>query len=66
MDQHLNGNWEDFEAWIKDTIGSAFFWGIRPIDTPADREMMAKHIIEQMKRQDGRVRDMDTFIAKAG
>ena len=66
MDQHLKGSWEDLEAWVKDTIGSAFFWCIRPIDTTANREMIANHIIEQMKRHDGHFPDRDTFIAKVG
>jgi len=44
----------------------AGFWCIRPIDTPTNREMIANHIIEQMKCHDGHFPDRDTFIAKVG
>ncbi len=33
--KHLDGTWQEFEAWIKDTIGSPFRWRIRPPDTHA-------------------------------
>ncbi len=29
----LDDTWQEFEAWIKDTIGSSFRWRIRPADT---------------------------------
>ena len=34
--------------------------------TPTNREMIANHIIEQMKCHDGHFPDRDTFIAKVG
>ena len=40
----IDGAWEEFEEWIRDTIGSDFRWRIRPIDTPIKRRAIAESI----------------------
>ena len=32
MDKYLGGTWEEFEQWIRFTIGSDFKWLVRPLD----------------------------------
>ena len=53
MKKHLTGTWEEFEAWIKETIGSDFRWRVRPQDTPTNREMVASLVLDGIKRNDG-------------
>ena len=31
--KYLDGTWQEFETWIKNTIGSFFRWRICPADT---------------------------------
>ncbi len=33
----LEGTWQEFEALIRDTIGSDFRWRVRPQDTRSNR-----------------------------
>ena len=40
MDKFLDRTWEEFEQWIKYTIGSDFRWCVRPRDTAENREMV--------------------------
>ena len=44
MSELLTGNREEFDAWIRDTIGGDFRWNIRPRDTPSNRKMVAELI----------------------
>ncbi len=38
MDKNLlEGTWQEFEALIRDTIGSDFRWRVRPQDTRSNR-----------------------------
>jgi len=53
MDKHLEGTWEESEAWIKDTIGSDFCWRIRPLDTRSNREMSVSLILDDIRRNNG-------------
>ncbi len=53
MDKHLTGTWEEFEVWIKETIGSGFRWRVRPQGTPTNREMVASLVVDGIKRGDG-------------
>ena len=32
MDKFVDGTWEEFEQWIRDTIGSDFLWCVKPLD----------------------------------
>ena len=42
MDEIPTGTWEEFEAWIRTTIGGDFRGKIRPRDNIANREMVAE------------------------
>ncbi len=64
MDKHLEGTWEEFEAWIRDTIGSGFHWRIRPQDTVSNRKMIADLILDEIKRNNGVFPEGDTFIQR--
>jgi len=66
MDKHLTGTWEEFEAWIRETIGADFRWRVRPQDTPANREMVASLVLDGIKRSDGVFPRSNAFIEKIG
>jgi len=66
MDEYLTGTWEEFEAWIQDTIGSDFCWRIRPQDTRANREMVADLIRSGMERNKGVFPQNNAFIERVG
>ncbi len=53
MDKYLDGTWQEFEARIKDTIGSSFRWHVRPQDNRSNREMIVSLILEDIKRNNG-------------
>ena len=40
-EEYLTLTWEEFEAWIRKTIGGEFRWKIRPQDNASNREMVA-------------------------
>ncbi len=65
MEKHLEGSWEEFEVWIKDTIGSNFHWRIRPLDTASNRKMIADLILDEIKQNKGIFPEGDTFIQRA-
>ena len=65
MDKYLEGTWQEFEDWIRDTIGSDFHWRIRPPDTRANREMIADLILGGIKRNNGVFPQKDAFIERA-
>ncbi len=44
FENKLDDTWQEFEAWIKDTIECFFRWRVRPADTRSNREMIASHI----------------------
>jgi hypothetical protein len=46
----LDGTWQEFEAWIKDTIGCSFRWRVRPADTRPNREMIVSLIRGDIKQ----------------
>jgi len=50
----ISGNWEDFESWIKTKVGGNISWKVRPRDTKVNRMVVAKSIIETIKRNGGR------------
>lgn len=64
MDEHLTGAWEEFEDWIRKTIGSDFRWRVRLKDTPTNRQMLAELILGTMSRNQGVFPDRDVFIEK--
>ncbi len=50
MGKYLEGTWEEFEAWIRDTIGSDFRWLIRPLDNHMNRDMIASLILKDIEQ----------------
>ncbi len=64
MNKHLDDTWQEFEAWIKNTIGSSFRWRIRPPDTRPNREMIASLILEDTKRNNGDFPKENVFIER--
>lgn len=64
MDKHLKGTWEEFEAWIRDTIGSDFQWCVRPQDTYTNREAVASLILKDIKQGNGVFPDKNAFIER--
>ena len=65
MDRHLTGTWEEFEAWIRETIGADFHWRVRPQDNATNREMVASLILDGIKRNNGIFLEKNTFIERA-
>lgn len=66
MDKHLEGTWEESEAWIKETVGSDFRWRVRPQDTPSNREMVASLILDGIRRNNGVFPERNAFIESLG
>lgn len=60
----LDGTWQEFEAWIKDTIECFFRWRVRPADTRSNREMIASLILGDIKRHNGDFPKENTFIER--
>jgi hypothetical protein len=63
MEKYL-GTWEEFEAWIRETIGSNFRWRIRPMDTNSNRIMIADLIQAKIGQNNGVFPEWDNFIEK--
>jgi hypothetical protein len=66
MKEDETGPWEEFEAWIRTTIGGDFRWKIRPQDTPSNREMVADLIMDAIKRNKGALPDGNVFVQRIG
>ena len=62
MDEYLAGTWEEFEAWIRETIGGDFRWKIRPRDNLPNREVVADLNKEAIKRNNGVFPENNSFI----
>ena len=60
----LDGTWQEFEAWIKDTIGCSFRQRVRPADTLPNREMIASLILGDIKRNNGDFPKENAFIER--
>ena len=64
MDNHLTGAWEEFEAWIEETIGANFHRRLRPQDNATNREMVASLILDGINRGGGIFPEKNTFIER--
>jgi len=64
MGKYLSGTWEEFEQWIRFTIGSDFQWLVRPLDRQTNRQMIADLVLEDMKKNSGTFPEKNSFIAK--
>jgi hypothetical protein len=64
MDKWLEGPWEEFEQWIRDTIGSDFRWRVRPIDKLSNRKMIAELVQNDIKENNGVFPENNSFIER--
>ena len=64
MDNYLDGSWEKFEQWIRNTIGSDFCWHVRPMDNRSNRQMIAKLVQNDIKENNGVFLEKNTFIER--
>ncbi len=64
MDNYLDGSWELFEQWIRNTIGSDFRWRVRPMDKRSNREMIAKLVQNDIKANNGIFPEKNAFIER--
>ncbi len=64
MCKHLPGGREEFDAWIRDTIGDDFRWKIRPRDTPSNWEMVADLILMDIESGGGVFPESNAFIER--
>ncbi len=53
MDNYLDGSWEKFEQWIRNTIGSDFRWRVRPMDKRPNRQMIAELVQNDSEENNG-------------
>jgi len=64
MDNYLDGSWEKFEQWIRNTIGSDFRWRVRLMDKRANREMISELVQNNIKRNNGVFPEDNSFIER--
>ena len=60
----MTGSKDEFEAWIRDTIGGRFRWKIRPRDTPVYRKMVADLILDEIENSEGGFPESNAFIER--
>ncbi len=63
-DNYLDGSWEKFEHWIRNTIGSDFRTRVRPMDKRANRQMIAKLVQKDIKAHNGVFPEENSFIER--
>ena len=49
MDNYLDGSWEKFEQWIRNTIESGFRWRVKPMDKRSNRQTIAELVQNVIK-----------------
>ncbi len=64
MDNYLDGSLEEFEQWIRNTIGSDFHWPVRPMDKRSNRQMIAERVQNDIKENNGIFPEKNTFIER--
>jgi hypothetical protein len=60
----VEGSWEEFEQWIRDTIKADFRWCIRPRDTKTNWETVASPILNDIQSNAGVFPEKNTFIER--
>ena len=60
----LTGSFEEFESWIRTTIGGDFEWNNRLEDSVAARRMIASLVENLMARNDGVFPEDSYFIRR--
>ena len=64
MDNYLEGSWEKFEQWIRNTIGSDFRWRVRLMDKRSNRKMVAELVQNDIKESKGVFPEKHSFIER--
>jgi len=64
MDNYLDGSWQKFEQWIRNTIGSDFRWRVSPMDKRANRKMIAELVQNDIKKNNGVFPEKNSFIER--
>ena len=64
MDNYLDGSWDEFEQWIRNTIGSDFCWRVRPIDKRSNQQMIAKLVQTDIKENNRVFPEKNTCIER--
>jgi hypothetical protein len=64
IDKYLDGTWEEFEQWIRFTIGSDFVWRIRPLDRQSTRQMVAYTVRADIEKHNGVFPAHNSFIER--
>jgi len=64
IDKYLTGSKEDFDAWIRDAIGSNISWKVRPLDLHSNRKMVADLILVDIERNGGVFPGSNVFIER--
>ncbi len=64
MDNYLDGSWEKFEQWIRNTIGSDFCWRVTPMDKRSNRQMIAELVQNDIKVNNGIFPENNSFIER--
>ena len=64
MVNYRDGSWEEFEHWIRNTIGSDFRWRVRPMDKRSNRNMNVELVRNDIKEKNGVSPEKNTFIER--
>ena len=64
MDNYLDGSWEKFEQWIRNTIGSDFCWRVTPMDKRSNRQMIAELVQNDIKKNNEIFSEKNSFIER--
>ena len=64
MNKYLDGSWNEFEQWIRFTIGSDFLWRVRPLDRQSNRQMVADQVLYDIKRNKGVFPASNSYIER--
>jgi len=64
LDDYLDGSWAKFEQWIRNTIGSDFFWRVRPMDKRSNRQMIVELVQKDIKENNGLFPKKNSFIER--
>ncbi len=64
MEKYLEGTWEEFEQWIRFTIGSDFRWHVTPLDNRSTRQMVADLVLQDIHANKGAFPQTNAFIGR--
>jgi len=62
VNKYLDGSWQEFEQWVRFTIGSDFSWRVRPMDKRSNRQMIVDLVQNEMKKNSGVFPSGNAFI----